>query len=297
MVKIDSVLVVEYTGEYGIEVATFVPFIHYLKKTGMVGLKVLTYRGMRPYYYFLDDDDIDFKEKRRIWIHPSIRVFFPPHLRNDDDLFRIKQSKPAFFEPPLFYEHYKQFPELFPGKRLILIQNKYNSEWGGPPVNFMDTALLDSMLKIINKEYKIIYLRTNELRIKEYSDDDNEAMSFKLDDKDMIQTKYNNVILIEDLLNQQPYDFNTLKCILHSQATATISTIGGFNFFSAYFPCKHIIYKVDTPPTYCKEFYQNQHDMLRDGRETNEITFITDKQCLLEEISDKFADPPSLPLS
>lgn len=306
---------IEYTGEFGSEVGTFVPFVNYLKKSGQLinpGIKIRTYTGMKPYYFFLDDNDIEFKDERRTWIHPMGRVFLPPNLRSDDDLFAMKHSQPInMFDPPLFYTHYKKYPELFPGEKLLLIQNKYNSEWGGLPVNYIDVPLLELLLKKIRKEFKIIYIRTNDFTLKEYSSDDNEYMSYKLDDKELIKAINNgdrvdferSIILIEELYQQtnKQYDFNTLKCILHSQATATISTIGGFNFFTAYFPCQHIIYKVDTPPIYGKEFYQNQHDMLTSPSQystqqldtpvlhkhlnTHDIIFVTDKQELVDVAS------------
>ena len=47
---------IEYTGEYGAELTTFLPFAFWLKTQGLLsGRRVVTYRGMRPYYYFLED--------------------------------------------------------------------------------------------------------------------------------------------------------------------------------------------------------------------------------------------------
>lgn len=275
-------LLIEYTGEYGIEVATFVPFINFLKKSGMSGLKVITYKGMAPYYYFLEDHELGFKDQCRYWISPDFRVFLPPHLRNDDRLFKENAHLLTMMDPPNFHEKYIQYPRLFQGdKPLFVIQNKYNSEWGGPPRNYFDLEILVEIIENLKKRFTIVYIRSNDIRLNEYSHDDNEEMSLQLYDKELIRELFrNDVFLYEDLLRQYTnYDFNKLKCILLAQATYTLSTIGGFNFFDAYFPCEHIIYKRDTPEIYDKTFYQNQHNMLCNS--PREVHIVEDKASLL----------------
>ena len=43
----------EYSGEFGAEKTTFLPFVARLKQEGhLKGRKIVTYDGMRPYYYF-----------------------------------------------------------------------------------------------------------------------------------------------------------------------------------------------------------------------------------------------------
>ena len=63
-----------YTGEFGAEIITFVPFIFWLKTRGMLsGRRVLTYAGMRPYYYFLDDAEYTEQSGDRAWLPPEQR--------------------------------------------------------------------------------------------------------------------------------------------------------------------------------------------------------------------------------
>src|ERR1044072_1308639 len=59
---------IEYTGEFGAEVATFIPFVAWLKAEGLLsGRRVLTYPGMRPYYFFLEDREYSEKPGPRNW--------------------------------------------------------------------------------------------------------------------------------------------------------------------------------------------------------------------------------------
>ena len=226
---------------------------------------------------------ISFKNQCRYWIPPDFRTFFPPHLRNDDLLFKENTYLPKMMDPPDFHGNYIQYPNLFEEKPIFVIQNKYNSEWGGPPRNYFDVETLAEIIEILKNSFKIVYIRSNDIRMNEYSHDNNEENSKQLYDKEMIRETFkNDVILYEDLLLQRQcinYDFNKLKCILLSQATYTLSTIGGFNFFDAYFPCEHIIYKLDTPDIYDKTFYQNQHNML--CQSPREIQMVEDKASLL----------------
>jgi hypothetical protein len=278
----------EYFGEFGTEVALFLPYVNYLKKNGLLLDKpsVKSYKGMHPYYFFLNDKEFAEKQQLRAWVHPNSRVsFLPPELLSDDAIFSKMTEKPNYFDPPKLYEHYKQI-KFYTKKPIIVIQNKHNSEWGGPPVNFFDVDLVDSMLSNLVDKFSIVYIRCNEYRGPGYSSDENESMSYHLADKEMIKAKYKDVMLYEDVLEKHngTYDFNTLKCILLANSKVTISTIGGFNFLNAYFPCHHIIYKVDTPPIYNKEYYQNQHNMLCSN--PGAITFTTQKANLLSKLAD-----------
>jgi hypothetical protein len=248
---------------------------------------------MAPYYYFLEDFEIEYKYELRYWITHESRAFLPPHLRNDDKLFKESSNLPVMMVPPNFYEKYRAYPKLFNCERpIFVIQNKYNSEWGGPPRNYFDLDLLKEIIEKVKNVFNIIYIRSNNMRMKEYSHDDNEECSFTLHDREMIREMYRkDVVLYEDLLQLHPtYDFNTLKCILLSQASHILSTIGGFNFFDAYFPCQHIIYKQETPEVYDQTFYQNQHNMLCPT--PNEIRMFEKKSMLLEELA--LLIPPEL---
>lgn len=254
----------EYTGEYGTELGVFVPHVHFLKKNGLLHMPVISYNGMRPYYYFLDDHEFFMKNVPRDWVHPHGRVFLPSHLESDDIVFgEWNGEKLSAYDPPPYHTVFSQF-RIPSHKPIVLIQNKYNSEWGGPPVNFFDTEELVRLVEALQTHFTVVYLRTNGFRGPGYSHDVNEMQSFVMNEKPILLERFPEIVLMEDLLQHYHgrYDFNTLKCILQSNAVATISTIGGFNYFDAYFPSTHVIYRKDCPPQYNKNFYQNQHDLL-----------------------------------
>lgn len=262
---------IEYTGEYGAELGVFVPFVHFLKKSGILKQsKIISYSGMRPYYFFLDDSEYEEKNNSRVHIACFNRHFLPEHLRNDDNIFDKGETIENFL-PPNYNDFFNDVIKT--PLPLLIVQNKFNSEWGDNPKNFLNLQELNYLFTELQDIYNIVYIRTNEFRGTGYSHDHNEDMSFKIEDKETISSKFPKVVLIENLMFQYPnITFNTLKCLLQSSAKVTISTIGGYNFFDAYFPSKHLIYKKDAPELYSKNFYQNQHDLLCPGR-SSEILF------------------------
>lgn len=280
----------EYIGEYGSELGVFIPFVYYLKTHGLLGgRKVISYQGMRPYYYFLEDTEYEEKQHPRVWVHPHGRHYLPAHLKSDDEVFGSATVAPLpEFHPPPYAAHYKSLPglEFRAPKPLVLIQNKYNSEWGGPPVNYFSLEDLHAMVSALTPHFFVVYIRTNTLRVPGYSHDHNEEASFEFHDKPMLLNAFpKDFVIIEDLLHayHTTFDFNTLKCVLQAHAFATISTIGGFNYYDAFFPSRHIIFRRDAPPQYNLDFYQRQHDMLCPGA-ASPITFATSIEGVMQGI-------------
>src|SRR5689334_20147291 len=72
----------EYTGEFGIELVAFIPFVHWLQANGhMESRRVLTYAGMRPFYYFLAHSQYAEKAGPRTIVEASRRPSYWPTRR------------------------------------------------------------------------------------------------------------------------------------------------------------------------------------------------------------------------
>ena len=255
--------IIEYIGEFGTEVNTFIPFIYYLKTNNMLQHKVVLYQGMKPYYFFLDDSEIIFKEQKRYWIPHTARLFLPDSLKDDVVFYNTYNPHPQYYLPPPYSEFYSKY-KVHTSKPIAIIQNKYNAEWGHPPMNYFDVQTLKHMLDILTSKYYVIYIRSNNLVAPGYSRDMNEDQSIDMEDKEMIRANFSNhnVGIIEDLLPKTSYDFNTFKCILHANAELFISVVGGHIDFSNYFPGTHIIYIKWLPDCFKEGFYYHQHSMM-----------------------------------
>jgi hypothetical protein len=281
----------EYTGEYGIEISTFIPYVYYLKRTGRFeGKRVLTYDGMQAYYFFLDAKEIMYKKGvRRYWLHPSMRqAWLPLVLKDEDKLYEDYNTPPPEFMVPDYKTHYGNFKLQGASKPIFVIQNKFTMEWGGVPISYITKETLQKVLPNLCEHFQVIYIRSNDLYdLPGYSSDHNEAYVFKLDEKDMLRRDFPEVIVFEDMLEELTgaHDFNTLKAIVLANAEYVLTTLGGATFFSLAFPCKkHIIHRCDrpaivwpkevfehpynldpnvtTPARYTRQWFQNVHDIL-----------------------------------
>jgi hypothetical protein len=88
--------VVECNIEFGDEVASFVPFANWLNAhRHLDSIRIRTFAGMRPYYFFLDDLQIEFKETQRKWEPPDRRIW--PGNDPAGDWHRSKYHLPPDF--------------------------------------------------------------------------------------------------------------------------------------------------------------------------------------------------------
>lgn len=283
-IKQTDAVYIEYTGEYGTELGVFVPFINYLKVNNLLGnKKVVTYSGMRPYYFFLDDSEIYFKDVKRQYISANFRKFLPKHI-SDDDIVFSKNIIPELYLPPDYYSYFLKNTDLQSDKPILLFQNKYNSEWGGPAKNYFSIELIIQIVMVLQDRVNIIYIRSNDYKEKGYSCDQDEEVNMLFPDKLVLKTYFPNVILFENLIEKTNQPFNVLKCIVQSRAKYTLSTIGGFNYFNAFFPSKHYIYKQWVPEKYTEDFYNNQHNLLCPHNKHDTIYYTDNKSNLLREM-------------
>ena len=140
-------------GEFGAELNSFVPFIYWLHVTGLMqGRKIRTYAGMRPFYFFLDDAQIEEISEPRRYVPPSER---PAWLPNRDDHAAVRTGFEMF---PDYRAHYRD--GLFKSEKPILVvHNKVTPEWDGPPVNVLSLDLLDRLFDELGDRYHIVYVR------------------------------------------------------------------------------------------------------------------------------------------
>lgn len=278
-------MIYEYTGEYGTEFTIFIPYIYYLKTNGLFDGKVLTYLGMKCYYFFLSDDEIQFKPDSRRFVPDHDRDFVPDHLRNDDD-FIMNRTNPLMYLPPPYHDFFNTLPIDIDQKPVVLIFNKYNSEWGttSPPCNYFDLHELN-MLAYVFQDCNVVYFRSNNIARPDYAKDHDEKegmIEYWFAEKEFLKHYQPHITLFEDLLEINPgTDYNTAKAILLSRAALTISTLTGTTHFAYYFHTKHILYRKMAPhPFSTPTYYNNMHKLLS-RNENAKISYVTSQKQLL----------------
>ena len=136
-------------------------------------------------------------------------------------------------------------------KKICIIHNKFNEEWGGKPVNYIDILTLEKIFQFLCKKYYIVYLRPKHI-IK----DNSEIYSLK-GEKELL-TKYNiktgDVLYNETKNKYNIKDFNHFQLLLHSNCSNFISVQGGNCVLASYFGGINIIYAKRGPELWCKSY-------------------------------------------
>jgi hypothetical protein len=211
--------VLQFRGEFGEEINHFLPYIHWLYRTGALRhRKIETYPGMEPFYFFLHPSQILINHQKRHYV-PEIHA--PAHYLNPSGLFAVKTGCEW---PPDYRAHYK-FDFGF-SKPILVIHNKYTEEWGGPPVNYFDLDVLDTLFMALKDRYQIIFF--------EAARASQGARGYSLDHQSVVEYadidvayRHREVIIFGDLLGKSPDSYNLLKLKIFSNCYHFITVQGG----------------------------------------------------------------------
>ncbi|HEV2363708.1 MAG TPA: hypothetical protein VGS12_05855 [Caulobacteraceae bacterium] len=218
---------IEYTGEFGAEITTFVPFVHWLKQQGhLEGRRVLTYRGMRPYYFFLSDDEYEEKSARRCWLPPADRTWPTsstytatrrPWRRPVDYRTRYASSSPGADRPLLF------------------IQNKFTVEWNVGPVNFMPIGSLETLFSYSEDRFDVVYSRAvNGRSVRQFTPD--HSLDCNYPDLELARERFPRVRILEDICAETGAPYNELKLEILARSHLFAAVQGGGSHLLACFP-------------------------------------------------------------
>lgn len=206
----------EYRGEFGAEITTFIPFVAWLKKEGYLqGCSIKTYHGMRPYYFFLEDQEYQETNELRSWL-PIDQRYWP-----NNSTYHAIQGPYHFY--PDFRSHYINRGPKF-DKPVIFMQNKFNVEWGVGPINFMPLKGLKHFFESTLDRFTIVYSRPGSFVNEGYTKDHNTDLDYP--DLDIIN-QYNHVIHLEKYCSIQAKDYNQTKLEILAKSHRYAAVQGG----------------------------------------------------------------------
>ncbi|HVK79077.1 MAG TPA: hypothetical protein VM915_00560 [Verrucomicrobiae bacterium] len=209
--------VVEFSGEFGNEITTFIPLAHWLKREGHLnGRRVRTYQGMRPYYFFLDDDQLETKSAQRTPLTPLLRDW--PSNRT------YAATKRYWHAPPDFRAYYAGQARRFE-KPILFVQNKFAAEWNFGPINFLPLGELRRLLKLTSDRFQIIYSRPGAIAdLAGYSLDDNSFCHYP----DLAVLKeFPEALILEEMVRDEGRPYNEVKLEVLAGAYAFFTVQGG----------------------------------------------------------------------
>jgi hypothetical protein len=141
-------------------------------------------------------------------------------------------------------ETYKNLTYVFE-KPILIVANRYNSEWGGPPISFLSIETLKFIFDNLKASYTIIYNRPESGHI---TMDNSEI--YELNEKEWIKESYPEVILMSDLYREnrgKARNFNHLQLMIYANSENFISTHGGTSILASYFKGTNIIFSKEGP--------------------------------------------------
>jgi len=247
--------------EFASELACAIPYAYWLHENNQLE-KVVTSKGMRPFYYFCENVEERF-EFRTIdtnnnglryipndWIHHSEGQAYG----NYNEQQQAKANGVLNYSqwtPPSYRDYYSSndFDDLKP---YVVINNNYNIEFGNDITEsrryFNLQTLSEIFLYLQEAGYNVIYKRPNNT---EFAPDQNEMATLrggyefsemtdqgKMSDYQLCDY-YDNVYNI----NQMEYEnYNEFQLKLFSNADGFITTNGGGGILSCYFGKKVLFY-------------------------------------------------------
>lgn len=202
------------------------PYAYWLYSKNKL-LKTTSTKDTKCLYYFSPDHtELDVG---REWSEDCLKGF--PNKR-----VHVKRLKTSKWVPPPYKEFYENDVYRY-SKPLCMISNKYTTEWGGPPINFLSVELLRQILDEISGRYQVIYNRP----FKYITEDDQKSLEF--DDFEMIRREYPDVLFLDELFkaNKANDTFNEVQFKVHANCDCFLSVQGGGSVLSSYFGGTNLI--------------------------------------------------------
>ena len=213
--------VLEYQGEFGTEIVTFVPTIRWYHLVGLMkGRRVRTYPGMRAFYYFLSDSQYEEKKEGRKHYQANA---MPAFAQNRNEQYAIRR-------PLEFHTDYRDVfcNDIFRfDKPALVIHSKYNNEWDNGPVNFISNQQLHALCSEFENAFQLVYFRQGVTTPPSgYSIDHNQTREFS--DLDVLRS-HPDVLIFDELFLCGPEGerYNFYKNMLYANCFHFVAAQGG----------------------------------------------------------------------
>jgi glycosyltransferase involved in cell wall biosynthesis len=231
--------------EFGYELLSAVPYAYNLYLKGELESTISAYDTSCLYFFSPKHTESgcmrSWDNMRKLW-----NTNFP-----NINIHRNELDWDSFSAPP-FKEFYKDKSISFE-KETLVIFNRYNYEWGKPPLNFLDIPTLTSLFNMLQDKYQIVYI--NIKGHKKYYDG---VDPMDLGDDELLK-KYPKVISINGLIDKHPdLTYNEIQLRVFANCEKYISSNGGQLILSAYFGGENIIFS-----KYCRELGPNINSFYR----------------------------------
>lgn len=218
---------IAFKGEFGPELQFVLPFAYWHYKNGTLK-ETQSCDNMSEFYFFspahkeifdlrANEGNYNFEIPRVLYSHNyNMRKWIPVPLKE------VYKNDVYIFEKPI-----------------LIVANRYNMEWDGPPISFLSVEMLEFIFETLKDDYTIIYNRPGAQHI---TMDNSEI--YELHEIEWIRANYPEVILMNTLYEENrgnARNFNHLQLMVYANAENFISTHGGTSVLASYFKGTNII--------------------------------------------------------
>jgi len=270
--------------EFASELVCVIPYAYWLHQDNQLE-KVITSKGMKPFYYFCDNVEERFefrhfdintnglREVPNDWIHHNVGQAYS-NFSKEEQTEANGVLNYSEWTPPPYKDNYSYTGQFDDMKPYIVVNNNYNIEFGNDITEsrrYFDIPTLNDIFNYLDDEgYNVIYKRPNNT---EFTLDQNEMDTLSqgvtllahttagvMSDYEMCDY-YPNVYNVNDFDYGDDYSYNEFQLECFSGASGFISTNGGGGILCAYFG-KPVL------------FYVPHGKELREGYLTKENSYI-----------------------
>lgn len=231
---------ISYCGEFGPELQFVLPFAYWHYKNGT--LKATRSSNFTAEFYYFSPDH---KEVFDLRSHQGNYNFEVPRI-----LYSHNYNMKKWLPVPL-KEVYQNDIYVYE-KPILIVANRYNMEWDGPPISFLSIEMLEYIFNTLKEDYTIIYNRPGAQHITMDNSD-----IYELNEVEWIRANHPEVILMEDLYKENKggaRNFNHLQLMVYANAENFISTHGGTSVLASYFKGTNVILSKQGPEHHFKCF-------------------------------------------
>lgn len=227
-----------FNGEFGWELLKAVPYAYSLHLKGELS-KSISCLDTRCLYFFSENHEE--RHEKRIgqdgnrWANP---LPFSTIHRKDP-------PKKEYWVPPPYREFFKN--KINQERPIVVISNKYNNEWGGPPVNFITAAAAVRMVEALKGRFKVYYNRPTRL-IRDNSE------IFDLKEKKAVKDAGATLMDEEYEAYKDKMTFNAFQMAVFAGCERFVSVQGGTSILSSYFGGANLILAKRGQELGCKSY-------------------------------------------
>ncbi|MDB5115989.1 MAG: hypothetical protein JWQ79_1481 [Mucilaginibacter sp.] len=218
---------ISFNGEFAPELEFVLPFAYWHYKNGTLRI-TRSAKYTKELYFFSPDHKEDFETRT----NEGNYNFEVPRILYSQDYDMQK------WLPVPLKEYYKNDIFVY-DKPILIIANRYNMEWDGPPISFYDIPALEFIISNLKESYTIIYNRPRPENITMDNSD-----IYDLNEFEWLEREHPEVILMENLYKENKNkvnNFNHLQLMVYANANHFISVHGGTAALASYFGGMNLI--------------------------------------------------------